>query len=633
MAVAYFSPTLALDANNTPQRTAEAQVYAAGDTSFSSPLTVTDLNGIPFADNKLRAENFLFPAFLPPEGVSQVVVRSGEMLTPLTSVSVERQAAADAAALAAERAAEAGTAAGAAAAAREAAEAAAEAAEAVGTTNDTVIAGRINDTSSATRTALNTTIGEVAVPREEDRALVQFPIGADDTAGMQNWWNEVKAGKRDAYLRDNLYRVSNLTLDYAGDADVALGFVPPRIRGGSKRNTIIRQLAGSTGDVVTIAGKGTAASHTGKVTALDIGGFTVQGASTGRDGIVLRSMTDAKLTDFWIQGCGRHGIALDRQTFTVGVADEYMYGLEISNGKSLLNGGRGIACIGQHPIGPIELSSVYLESNTAGGLYANPSAFELNSCYIGGNGGPGVEVDWAPGSLNAFSFLMKGGRVEGNTGYEIDIKGGHAHMLLNVLILATTGAHCVRVGGGTATANDFMLLGGMLSGDKATVGQKAVIVGPNSTGAYIHPSRYEVAEFQDYVNDITDIITDNGVGTRLNHRQYQRTTQGVMVSSASSNRSFESWQKGDANRRWSVRGDGYMQWGGGSSVPDVDLYRDNLNRLAMGTGDSFKVDGVWNGGRFFMGTRQFWIDASGNLRGKNGNPSSDTDGVNIAALP
>lgn len=39
------------------------------------------------------------------------------------------------------------------------------------------------------------------------------------------------------------------------------------------------------------------------------------------------------------------------------------------------------------------------------------------------------------------------------------------------------------------------------------------------------------------------------------------------------------------------------------------------------------VGGAWNGRHLRMGLWHLWIDASGNLRKKNGAPASDTDGV------
>lgn len=42
-------------------------------------------------------------------------------------------------------------------------------------------------------------------------------------------------------------------------------------------------------------------------------------------------------------------------------------------------------------------------------------------------------------------------------------------------------------------------------------------------------------------------------------------------------------------------------------------------------------NGAWNGQRMKLGAYQFWVDSSGRLRIKNGNPSSDTDGTVVGA--
>ena len=37
--------------------------------------------------------------------------------------------------------------------------------------------------------------------------------------------------------------------------------------------------------------------------------------------------------------------------------------------------------------------------------------------------------------------------------------------------------------------------------------------------------------------------------------------------------------------------------------------------------------GTWNGGNLRLGDYRLWVDATGDLRIKNGDPASDTDGV------
>jgi len=60
---------------------------------------------------------------------------------------------------------------------------------------------------------------------------------------------------------------------------------------------------------------------------------------------------------------------------------------------------------------------------------------------------------------------------------------------------------------------------------------------------------------------------------------------------------------------------------------DTRMYRFMANGLAMGVGDTFYVDGTWNGGMLRLGLYHLWVDATGDLRIKNGAPVSDLDGT------
>lgn len=45
------------------------------------------------------------------------------------------------------------------------------------------------------------------------------------------------------------------------------------------------------------------------------------------------------------------------------------------------------------------------------------------------------------------------------------------------------------------------------------------------------------------------------------------------------------------------------------------------------TNGHFQIGSTWDGPHLIMGAFHFWIDASGNLRSKNGVPTSDLDGI------
>lgn len=72
---------------------------------------------------------------------------------------------------------------------------------------------------------------------------------------------------------------------------------------------------------------------------------------------------------------------------------------------------------------------------------------------------------------------------------------------------------------------------------------------------------------------------------------------------------------------------GAIRWAGFDAASDTVISRPSANLLAMSTGDSFRVEGIWNGGTLRLGDNHLWVDATGDLRIKNGAPTSDTDGV------
>lgn len=175
--VGYFPATLAIDiATRTPQRNARAQVFAITDTAFTKPLAITDITGVPIANNTLEANgDGVYPEFRTPSGETQVIVKSGQALTPMTSISVYADAAVKAAATAT-------TAAGAATSAAGSAAQAAAAATAVGATTDAQMAAVQASPTSAFAVAQKAafapdgTAGNISKSTAQGIALVQALI-------------------------------------------------------------------------------------------------------------------------------------------------------------------------------------------------------------------------------------------------------------------------------------------------------------------------------------------------------------------------------------------------------------------------------------------------------------------------
>lgn len=99
-------------------------------------------------------------------------------------------------------------------------------------------------------------------------------------------------------------------------------------------------------------------------------------------------------------------------------------------------------------------------------------------------------------------------------------------------------------------------------------------------------------------------------------------------------RAFSAKQDGDANYRFYIDQNGRLCFGDGTSAFDARIQRSSANYLVMRPGDSFGVDGTWNGGKFRQGNRREWYDAGGVRRVKNNSePSSDTDGDPLGGGP
>lgn len=85
MAEDYYDAKLALNpTTGSVVPNAVAQVYAMSDTTFSTPLPITDLTEVPIP-NLVASPSGVYPPFKCP-GHTQVIARAGEAKTPLTSL-------------------------------------------------------------------------------------------------------------------------------------------------------------------------------------------------------------------------------------------------------------------------------------------------------------------------------------------------------------------------------------------------------------------------------------------------------------------------------------------------------------------------------------------------------------------
>lgn len=132
-------------------------------------------------------------------------------------------------------------------------------------------------------------------------------------------------------------------------------------------------------------------------------------------------------------------------------------------------------------------------------------------------------------------------------------------------------------------------------------------------------------------------FSDSGSGT-VSVRKMATGSAGVDGSwtvqrAASTSAAYHARVSGESNPRFSVLAGGEMLWGPGASTFDTRIYRDAPNQLRMGEGDSFLIDGTWDGGRLRLGAYHLWVGVGGELRMKNGVPTSQSDGVSVGSQP
>lgn len=168
-----YDAKLALDQNGNRVINAEANVYAASDTTFSTPLVITDSSGHPL--DKLRSNSDgIYPAFRVPSGALQINVKSGDRVTPMTSLAVYAQVAAqmvgEATALVVQAESNANIVAG----MKDDVDIARTEVLAVGNTNDTIIEGRIKATGSKTELALRDKIAALS-PTPQNSVVIIGP--------------------------------------------------------------------------------------------------------------------------------------------------------------------------------------------------------------------------------------------------------------------------------------------------------------------------------------------------------------------------------------------------------------------------------------------------------------------------
>ncbi|HWK19826.1 MAG TPA: hypothetical protein VNR37_03525 [Microbacteriaceae bacterium] len=249
-------------------------------------------------------------------------------------------------------------------------------------------------------------------------------------------------------------------------------------------------------------------------------------------------------------------------------------------------------------------------------------AVRIEECAIGID----VQNDGGTGSFGyaGWGRVAIYGVPEGGVGFRVGAGANLYHFTLARLVVQTSGA----VASGTAT---LMEVAGVIRRDSTI---NAVF---ESSASAFSGTRNGLA--------LVSGATIDGLGLRAYFQgtftnkiynpatvafQFREDNDRDLKASASGQDLADYWVFGDAFARTIMR-PGRIMLGSGAAAPDAQIVRWGPDLAGPDTGDSWRVDGTWNGGNLRLGNYRLWVDASGNLRIKSSAPSSDMDGTVVGA--
>jgi hypothetical protein len=325
---------------------------------------------------------------------------------------------------------------------------------------------------------------------------------ADHTAAMSAFFAALMRTGGTGILPPGEIRVTSTGIDYSGaswakqaPSGAPYGYPAIEVQGYGRRVTTIRQIAGATGDILTVQGKlgadaGPAANNKATVT---LGGFSLVGTRTGRHGLYLRSLLHSRITDLELNATGAAGVYFARPNFTA-ANDEYSYANVIEGLRVITAGTWGVDCDGVNAI-DIVMRDTEIVNCVAGGIRMAPTNSRFgNTRIIGcGAGVTAARGFVAISTTNASSMISELGidgiRLEGNSGpggYQMEIGAGVGATVhgYNIVTGGDLGAHGIGVGltkTGTRFAMDTLVgRGTMFMTPTKYPKQKAVVVGPDA---------------------------------------------------------------------------------------------------------------------------------------------------------
>jgi hypothetical protein len=448
----------------------------------------------------------------------------------------------------------------------------------------------------------------------------------DNTTALTNALAAAKAAARPLYIPAGTYR-------YSGDI-LSIDWHAGAIIGDGARSSILKQTSTSANGVIITPLTPSNVIYNARIERVSIVGpgsgsgvgvdLTPQGDGNGpKNGVLLN---DVMITDF-----GSHGLHTRNTDYLK------MIGVKIE-----ANGGDGWYA----DIGTNATSAIGCAFNTArtSPAFARPAGkASVRAVDMDGATFIGCEINQAEygvivtaGTTLAVNFI--GCRFEAITQRYVQIGEGVATYpttigFRNCAFLGFDSGDLnplITVNGATVVTFDNCWAGGTPAGGTFV---KSLMNSANSKVYMTHcfhagGGRYIFEDDIGTKYEAEQIHFDSTYESFYSNEQTINGGAGFAVASGSST-AIRVRQTADATNRarFEIKAGGSLNWGAPPSTTDVTLQRNAADRLDMGAGDSFRVDGTWNGGRLLLGSYHLWVDATGDLRIKSSAPTSDTDGT------
>lgn len=362
-------------------------------------------------------------------------------------------------------------------------------------------------------------------------------------------------------------------------------------------------------------------------------GITIDGnrdTNAANAGIIAAGVRFLHLSRVHAVECGSHGIT----SITDGTSASELYFDQCFSG---FNGGHGYALFG----GDSTLTGIMAGVNDLDGIYLGVAATTLTgaSCWNNLRDGLTIAATAAGQFVNVVGgqfydndragITVESGALQGNmvTGAALHGNGRNAALytsgtdrvgvrVVGAVTAAQLGLYDLATG--NRYAETYQQYGVALQNAAAVVETNGVW-GTNATALwYLAPG----ATLQQGNVGTTLPAVDNALDMgRVARRWRNVNSLRHEVYAATSDSQPRA-------RLGSTVGGAELSFGpGGSTSADWRMARGSANRMDLDAGDSLKVDGTWNGGKFQFGSYHLWVDATGVLRIKSGAPTSDTDGT------